>query len=210
MIFEVVKCEFLSLQVSLFFNNGVVGGLIDWCSSEIRRWVLCWSPAILRGVVIGLLIVGAALGPLLIESAFCLLFFSLLKKLLLHARVHFIATKLFLSQLLFPLLTLLTAAISAWESVEFFGVVNAELVSASATTENYVERKESLNYLKIVASGHFLTAFIEFLAFVTPGFTTFGFILCLRERIGGNKEGMTVKALEFQGILTLADTESCG
>jgi hypothetical protein len=49
-------------------------------------------------------------------------------------------------------------------------------VSASATAENDVKRKEPLNYLKVVASCYFLTAFIEFLAFVAPGFTTLGVI----------------------------------
>jgi hypothetical protein len=69
----------------------------------------------------------------------------LLKKFFLLTLVYLIALSLFLPQLLFPLLTLFFATISAWEAIKLFRVRYGELVWAKFTCKSNLWRIEAVD-----------------------------------------------------------------
>lgn len=139
-----------------------------------------------------------------------LLLFGLLEELFLFTQIELVATKLLLSKLLFPLLTLLPATISAGKAIKLLGVCYLKDMSLLVTTKCDLGWVKAIYDLKTAVYRHIFTGFVELLTLIAPTVITvvYGVRWYLSwYLISCHKEGVTVEALELQGILSFAYTE---
>ena len=148
---------------------------------------------------------------------------SLLKQILLLAKIELILLLFFLFELFFPFFPFFLAAIRTGKCLKFLGIGYLKLMSFLLAFKCNFGVEKPIYHLDIMLGRNLFAGVIEFLAFVAPiiwgskdfrgsgSWDTF----CLNDfegfdGVNWHKEGVIVLASELNGVSTLTNTETCG